>query len=431
MRMLLKLLSFSSLSQTLRIELGLIQLKYFSKGLHMTSHLDVLHGFMPYPPVPSEHSASGPLAGLTFAVKDLFDVRGYPTSCGQPLLLALSGIKVRTAPTVQCLLDAGACLVGKAITDELAYSIVGSNAHFGSPINASSPDRYTGGSSTGSAAVVAAGLVDFSLGTDTGGSVRAPASNCGLFGIRPSHGRVSLQSCMDLAPSFDTCGWFARDIDTFVKVADVLLAQDERDAPSTYRLIEPKDVWTRHSTEINDSANQALKTIRPVFSSCESTDVALESFDEMLKQFRAIQGFESWKVHGEFIEKLNPVLGPGVAERFRIARQVTEQEYNNALNFKSRFRHAIDAILKDDGVMLIPTMVQLSPLRSATLEELDAYRANTFRYLCIAGLASLPQITLPVMQVNGAPLGLSLIGARGTDQSLVSIARKVIQEFSA
>ena len=157
----------------------------------------------------------------------------------------------------------------------------------------------------------------------------------------------------------------------------------------------------------------------------------MESFDEMLKQFRAIQGFESWKVHGEFIEKLNPVLGPGVAERFRIARQVTEQEYNNALNFKSKFRHAIDAILKDDGVMLIPTIVQLSPLRSATLEELDAYRANTFRYLCIAGLASLPQITLPVMQVNGAPLGLSLIGARGTDQSLVSIARKVIQEFSA
>lgn len=397
----------------------------------MTSDLDVIHGFMPYQAVPSEHASAGPLTGLTFAVKDLFDVRGYPTSCGQPLLLASSGIKGQTAPTVQCLLDAGACLVGKSITDELAYSIVGSNAHFGAPINAASPGRYTGGSSTGSAAVVAAGLVDFSVGTDTGGSVRAPASNCALYGIRPSHGRVSLQGCMDLAPSFDTCGWFARDVETFTRVAHVLLGQDEVNISSSWRLIEPADVWSQHSYEINNSASEACQIIRSFAGSHETTSVAIESFDEMLRQFRAIQGFEAWKAHGSFIENLRPVLGPGVAERFKISSQVTQSEYDTALDFKSRFKKSLDEILKDDGVMLIPTMAQISPLRSASLEELDAYRANTFRYLCIAGLAALPQITLPIMKVDGAPVGLSLIGPRGADLSLVSLVRNIAKAFSA
>ena len=147
---------------------------------------DPAHAFMPYPAVPVPHAPSGPLSGLTFAAKDLFDVAGYPTSAGSPHMLAMSGIKTRTAPTVQKLLDAGARLVGKTITDELAFSMSGKNAHFGTPVNGGAPDRIPGGSSAGSAAAVSNGLCDFALGTDTGGSVRAPANHCGLFGIRPT-----------------------------------------------------------------------------------------------------------------------------------------------------------------------------------------------------------------------------------------------------
>ena len=186
----------------------------------------------------------------------------------------------------------------------------------------------------------------------------------------------------------------------------------------------------QHTNEITDSALQARNKIRSLSSSHESTNVALESFDEMLAQFRAIQGFEAWKAHGAFIEKLSPVLGPGVAERFKVSSQVTRPEYDAALEFKSRFKNTLDKMLKDDGVIIIPTMAQISPLRSASLEELDAYRANTFRFLCIAGLASLPQITLPLIRVNGSPIGLSIIGPRGTDLSLVSLAGKIVKALS-
>ena len=187
---------------------------------------DPARAFIPYPDVPVPHAGTGPLCGLTFAVKDLFDVAGYPTGGGSPFVLARSGIKSRNAPAVQRLLDAGARFVGKVVTDEFAFSMNGSNVHFGAPVNGAAPDRISGGSSSGSAAAVSHRLVDFALGTDTGGSVRAPANHCGLYGIRPTHGRVSLEAVMDLSPSLDTCGWFARDARTFTRVAEVLLGDD-------------------------------------------------------------------------------------------------------------------------------------------------------------------------------------------------------------
>lgn len=393
------------------------------------SKLSVQYGFMPYPAVPSTHAAAGPLSGLTFAVKDLIDVRGYPTSGGQAMILAKSGIKETTAPTVQKLLDSGAELVGKAITEELAFSIVGSNAHFGAPINSANPDRYTGGSSSGSAAVVAAGLVDFALGTDTGGSVRAPASNCGLIGIRPTHGRVSLKGAMDLAPSFDTCGWMTRDMATFVRVADVLLGEDTNPLVSKVRLIEPADVWAELSPEIAKSLSTPQSKIRDCFTQKETTSVALGSFDEMLTHFRSIQGFEAWATYGQFILEDHPVLGEGIAARFEISRQVTRAQADAGREFRKKFQDHIDAILKNDGVLLIPTMTEVSPLRGTPEPALDQYRANTFRILCIAGHGALPQITLPVADHQGARLGLSLVGPRGSDHSLVKLAKQVMQAF--
>ena len=202
---------------------------------------DPAHAFVPYPDAPVARASTGPLADLSFAAKDLFDVAGYPTGGGNPIVLAMSGIKTRTAPTVQKLLDAGARFVGKTVTDELAFSMNGNNAHFGAPVNGGAPLRITGGSSSGSASAVSSGLCDFALGTDTGGSVRAPANHCGLYGLRPTHGRVSLEGALDLAPSFDTCGWFARDIGTFARVADVLLGADAPALPERVRPLRPDD----------------------------------------------------------------------------------------------------------------------------------------------------------------------------------------------
>src|SRR3712207_5013033 len=192
----------------------------------MLLNADPARAFVPYPAAEVPNAASGPLSGLTFAVKDLFDVTGYPTGGGSPHLLAMSGVKTRTSPAVQRLLDSGARFVGKTHTDELAFSLNGKNAHFGTPVNGAAPERIPGGSSSGSASAVSHGLCDFALGTDTGGSVRGPASHCGLFGLRPTHGRVSLEGCLDLAPAFDSCGFFARNADVFLRVGEVLLGED-------------------------------------------------------------------------------------------------------------------------------------------------------------------------------------------------------------
>src|SRR3954466_16157405 len=140
---------------------------------------DPARAFMPYPPEPVPHAPTGPLEGHTFAAKDLFHVEGYPTGCGSPHMLALSGVRTRTAPTVLRLLEAGARFVGKTITDELAFSMSGKNAHFGTPVNGGAPDRVPGGSSSGSASAVSNRLCDIALGSDTGGSVRGPANHCG------------------------------------------------------------------------------------------------------------------------------------------------------------------------------------------------------------------------------------------------------------
>lgn len=326
---------------------------------------DPAHAFVPYPDAPLPHAPSGPLAGLSFAVKDLFDVAGYPTGGGNPIVLALSGIKTQTAPTVQRLLDAGARFVGKTVTDELAFSMNGNNAHFGAPINGAAPARISGGSSSGSASAVSNGLCEFALGTDTGGSVRAPASHCGLYGLRPTHGRISLQGALDLAPSCDTCGFFARDSHCFAQVAEQLLGTDSAPLPALPRLLLPSEVWAP--------------------------------------------------------------LGPGVAERFAWSRQVSDAQVSAAREFRSRFRAHLAALLGHDGVLLMPTMPDIAPLRSAPESTLEDYRNKAINMLCIAGLSGFPQLSLPLLQRDGAPLGLSLLGPAGSDASLVALAQRLAQ----
>jgi amidase len=387
----------------------------------MLLHNDPAHAFMPYPAVPVPDAGRGPLAGLTFAAKDLFDVAGYPTSGGNPLLLALSGVKTQTAPTVQKLLDAGARFVGKVITDELAFSMNGKNAHFGAPRNGAAPDRIAGGSSCGSASAVSNALCDFALGTDTGGSVRAPANHCGLYGIRPTHGRISLQRCLDLSPSLDTCGFFARDVQTFARVADVLIGAD--DAPlSAPRLLRADDVWGLLGDEPRKTLAPVLGRLEATFGPAAPAQAALDSFDTMYWAFRYIQGREAWRTDGSFIERHAPPLGPGVAERFAWSSRVTDAQVADATTFRNRFRAHLAALLDSDGVLVLPTMPDIAPLSAASESELEDYRNVAIKMLCIAGLAGFPQVSLPLTTRLGAPLGISLLGPAGSDRSLIAMA---------
>ncbi len=391
----------------------------------MTLPENPARAFVPYPPVPVAHAPMGPLAGLTFAVKDLFDVAGYPTAGGSPHLLAMSGIKTRSAPTVQRLLDAGARFVGKTHTDELAFSMTGKNAHFGTPVNGAAPDRIPGGSSSGSAAAVSNRLCDFALGTDTGGSVRAPANHCDLFGIRPTHGRISLERVLDLAPSFDTCGFFARDARTFGRVADVLLGTDPNPLPAKLRLLHPDDAWAMVAAEVAAALAPALARVQSVAGQAKSCNAVLDSFTAMYWSFRYLQGREAWQSDGAFIERFAPPLGPGVAERFAWSKAVTDEQVAQGAAFRTAYCRHLAALLGADGVLVLPTMPDIAPLLSATEAELEDYRNSAIKLLSIAGLSGFPQVTLPLARRDGAPLGISLLGPAGSDRSLVALAERI------
>jgi amidase len=386
---------------------------------------DPAHAFVPYPDAPVARASTGPLADLSFAAKDLFDVAGYPTGGGNPIVLAMSGIKTRTAPTVQKLLDAGARFAGKTVTDELAFSMNGNNAHFGAPINRGAPLRITGGSSSGSASAVSSSLCDFALGTDTGGSVRAPANHCGLYGLRPTHGRVSLEGALDLAPSFDTCGWFARDIGTFARVADVLLGADAAALPERVRLLRPDDVWALAVPAAVEALKGVADRVQSLLGPAKGTTVALESFDAMYWNFRYLQSREAWLTDGPLIERYAPPLGPGVAERFAWSREVTDAQVAAGRTFRTAFRSHLAALLGNDGMLLMPTMPDIAPLRSDSEASLEDFRNRAIRLLCIAGLAGFPQLSMPLATRDGAPLGMSLLGPAGSDRSLIALAERI------
>ncbi|MDO8375927.1 MAG: amidase, partial [Aquabacterium sp.] len=347
---------------------------------------DPAHAFVPYPDAPVPRAATGPLAGLSFAAKDLFDVAGYPTGGGSPIVLAMSGIKTAHATAVAQLLAGGAAFVGKTVTDEFAFSMNGNNAHFGAPVNGGAPDRISGGSSSGSASAVSNHLCDVALGTDTGGSVRAPASHCGLLGLRPTHGRISLQGVLDLAPSLDTCGFFARDASTFARVADVLLGADPQPLPGgpqpTARLLWPTEVWALLAPEVAAAAGAVAEQVQALLGRAAPVAVVRDSFDAMYWHFRHLQGREAWTTDGPLIERYAPPLGPGVAERFAWSRQVTDAQVAAAQAFRIAYTAQLDDLLGHDGVLLMPTMPDVAPLRAAPDAALEDYRNRAIRMLC-------------------------------------------------
>jgi len=382
---------------------------------------DPFRCFVPYPDVAVKHAVAGPLAGLTLAVKDLFDVKGYPTGAGSPLVLAQSGIKTKTAPIVRDLLQAGARFVGKTHTDELAFSLNGQNAHFGSPINPAAPERITGGSSCGSMAAVAGRLVDIAVGSDTGGSVRAPASYGGLFGIRPTYGRLSLKRVWPLAESLDTPGWFARDGEVFARVSNTLFDLDRTELPETPRLIIADDIFAQAIPEAETILRNVVQRTIPVLGQPEGVKL-VRDLDALYWAFRWIQGREAWLSDGAMIERFAPPLGPGVKERFIFSKAVTDAEYARGEATRKTFRTRLARLLGRDGVLILPTMPDIAPLIAAKEAELEDFRNRALRLLCLSGLSGFPQVTIPVAQREGAPLGLSLIGPKGSDRSLVAFA---------
>jgi amidase len=370
-------------------------------------------------------AASGPLAGLTFAAKDVFNIAGARTGFGQPDWLRTHDPAAETAEAVTRVLAAGADLSGKTHCDELCYSLTGENVHFGTPVNVNAPGRVTGGSSNGSAAAVAGELVDFALGTDCGGSVRIPASYCGIVGLRPTHGRVSDKGVLPFGPSFDVVGWFARDIDLFARVGAALLGDDKTAAPR--RLIIADDAWAQVEAPVAAALKPAAAKVEAVLGKAAHVRVSPEGLGEWFEVFRTLQAAEIWATLGDWVSATRPKFGPGTKERFAYASTITPAQVDTANARRRAIRAHVDGLLSADGVICVPTSPRVAPLRGTPADQVEVeYRNQAQRILCIAGLCGLPQISLPVAALDGLPLGLSLIGARHSDKALIALARRVL-----
>jgi amidase len=387
---------------------------------------DKLGAFCRHTHIELEGAARGPLTGLTFAVKDIYDVAGQKTGFGNPDWLRTHEPAARSAPAVQWLLDAGARLVGKTHTEEMAWSLTGENAHYGTPVNVRAPGRVPGGSSSGSAAAVAAGLVDFALGSDTGGSVRLPASYCGILGLRPTHSRISLDGVCPLAPSFDTCGWFARDPGVFERVGRVLL-HDDAPAAKPRRLLVAQDAFAFADDSAQAALGPALVKVAALVGAPESVTVGDESLALWMDYFRFPQGAEAWAAHGEWVTRVQPQFGPAIKGRFEWARTVAPGDVARARARREEITRRMDELLRDDAVLAVPSAPGIALMRNSPPKVVDELRARALPMLCIAGLARLPQVSLPLATVDGCPLGLSLIAARGKDTMLLELARRLME----
>jgi len=386
---------------------------------------DALNAFCRHNHVALAGSGNGSLSGLTFAVKDIFDVAGHRTGFGHPDWLTSHPPAQRTAPVIARLLEVGARMIGRTHCDELCYSLTGENVHYGMPVNVNAPGRIPGGSSSGSAAAVAGQLVDFAIGTDCGGSVRIPASYCGIFGMRPTWGRVTLEGVIPFGPSFDVAGWFARDAALLEKVGHALL-NDCYETPQPKRLLVASDAFALVEGGVIEALRPQVSRLERLIGRCEEVELSPAGLVGWFETFRTIQAAEVWASVGRWIDEARPKLGPGVRERIAWAATVTPQMLAQANERRAEIRHRIERLLGPEDVLCLPTSPRAAPRCGTPVCKIEIeYRHQAMCLLCISGLAGLPQLSLPMAQLDGLPLGLSIVGRRGADSTLLGIASQL------
>jgi len=362
----------------------------------------------------------GPLRGTSFAVKDTFDVAGWPNGCGNPTWRATHSAAKVSAMAVRCLLRAGAQLIGKTRTDELAYSLDGCNFHEGAPLNSAAPERLTGGSSSGAASAVAARTIDFAVASDTAGSVRVPAAWCGLIGMRPTHARIPVTGLTPLAPSFDTVGWLARSASLMRKVGAALFGERAMPA-SAFSLVRDPSIESHTESETAAALRREFErwTLRVAQLDELSLDIDLPGAAECL---RVLQAHEVWNTHGQWIDSFQPSFGPGVAERFAAARMIAADQVRNASRQRTDIAGRLDAVLPPGRILCLPAVPGPAPRRDASLEQLQLGRTRLLPLTALASLTGRPQISLPLRLDDGTPVGVSLLGWKNGDETLLEIA---------
>ncbi|TSA29803.1 MAG: amidase [Verrucomicrobiaceae bacterium] len=384
-------------------------------------------------------TGSGPLDGLCFAVKDLIDIAGWKTACGNPAWRDTHPPAVAHAVCVEQLLQAGARCVGKTVSDEMAFSLLGQNHFYGTPLNPHAPDRVPGGSSSGSASAVACGLVDFALGTDTGGSVRVPAGNCGILGLRPSHGFISMAGVNPLAPSFDTVGIFAGNPDVLARVSNFLLSTELAVANEPETVYVVRDAFTLADEEIRHALMEPVRMLRERFGD-RLRDISLsdidgettgENFETWRDTYCVLQWAEITSCLGAWIADAKPEFGPATAASFELTNRLDRGRIAGAVERRERYFRRLRSFFGPRDLLCMPTAPALPlrlgdplPDRSAKTSG-NTYYPRALSLTSVAGIGRLPQVSLPISP-DGVPVGLSLLAAHGQDAFLLEVARILV-----
>lgn len=379
------------------------------------------NAFVPGEMITKEPHHAGRLSSLSFAVKELYDVQGFITGAGNPRWKSAHQIAQSTAPAVEILLNEGATLIGKTISDEMAFSLDGENFHYGTPLNTKCPDRIPGGSSSGSAAAVAAGSVDFALGTDTAGSMRIPAAYCGIYGFRPTHGAISLAGVHPMAPSFDTAGWFAGTPKMLARVGAVLLDCEVPELKADKFLIA-RELFDTKNPDLAAKYAAFIEQLSRFHIEVVEIELGLPDFSIWIETLRNIQWWELNQAHGAWISQNLDAFGEEIRGRLEKISSVTREEMEEKKLVRKQLVSRIDALITVGSLVVFPTAPGIAPLKGRSITEARASRINTMRHTCIASVAGLPQVSMPLMESEGCPVGISLMGARGQDEQLLAAA---------
>jgi amidase len=388
----------------------------------MTDDNNDFGAFMPGERFRIAGRTGGPLAGLSFAAKDLFDVAGHTTGGGNLDWARTNPVPERHAWAVQTLLDAGADLIGKTITDEISLGILGENPFYGTATNPRAPGHVPGGSSSGSAAAVAGGVCDTALGTDTGGSVRVPASFCGLYGIRPTHGRLDIAGMMQQAPTSDTTGWFARDAETFARVSSVMLGEPIPDSLPR-RLVVASDAFAFADPETAAALEPLVASLSGLIGEVRHETMAPPGLAAWARAQRTIQPYEAWLTFQDWIDRTNPRFQYSVARNLVLGSMIPASERGWASLVRQEARGRMRQLLPPGTIICLPTTPFPAPPCGEPLSVLEPLRDRILGLCAHGGLTGVPQVTIPGTIVDGRPVGLSILGIRGSDAALVATAR--------